>query len=703
MLLNVTSHTCYLMLSTPTRANYCNTRYFRTFQTRRIETPIYALAKVSNHPTAERWNLNDRTLRAHLVPLRFNKRKIDEFYNKRGAVHEDPDGNVSIVLGPYTVLRSDGAVVYTDPASTLNPRGSTYKGHLPDDITDLMEANRGAITMEDLSDHYYETEYVRGPRIEVYRHHLQLDDIDPQTVTLSRAKEVALPLLREVEEITGLNILELPEDDERATLAARLAIAATKFGVKKLKQINSIPTAMAYTLFYAGSWETKSKRPLFPHKNPDDPRLVRYYASYDDLLRNRTSVAKPGKVVRQLVPANYEDERVKAIANRIAMEITPSRFEVLTDPDDIIEAYLSGPSSCATHETHWYSTLRDADAPGNAHPSSVYGGDSDTALAVCFKGDMPVCRTVINTHTREYVRIYTMDNCADAEAEFKNWLHENGYTRSNDALVGACLRWVEVEHESDNVIVMPYIDVGGKMTLFVPSVPAVIVTGDNFNERLTPAARRVMERVADERMPVIATNVFYNAGGVTYSELMSRKQTTFGRCEATGEITPDSRLDYAVMADGRVGRVSLRERQNRYHTGYEIVHIDDDNTARVIQWAHQDFDTDTHLVQITPKLATDLFGVLGTLRDPTLLRDREAHRAALGDARTVTTTNSGRLAHESETFELNGRIHLLDDISLFADGDTYTYAVGEWVDCDNDHKRNILTQLTEGAQTHVEA
>jgi hypothetical protein len=184
---------------------------------------------------------------------------------------------------------------------------------------------------------------------------------------------------------------------------------------------------------------------------------------------------------------------------------------------------------------------------------------------------------------------------------------------------------------------------------------------------------------------------------------MSRKQTTFGRCEATGEITPDSRLDYAVMADGRVGRVSLRERQNRYHTGYEIVHIDDDNTARVIQWAHQDFDTDTHLVQITPKLATDLFGVLGTLRDPTLLRDREAHRAALGDARTVTTTNSGRLAHESETFELNGRIHLLDDISLFADGDTYTYAVGEWVDCDNDHKRNILTQLTEGAQTHVEA
>lgn len=613
-----------------------------------------------------------------LLPLVYNHRKRDELKAQRGAVlhaasPHDSWRTLWVVVDDNRTLvpwQCDAHDAEPGPPPPLDE--CQLIGCLPTPrLVDLFQQQR-TLYMEDIADDYFETEYIRGPRVEVIHHTLDLADIDPANDPFDRLKQVAMPLVMQVLDDHNLDVRQLSSDNQRHDTAVRLLLAAYKHRLFDLPRVAALRTMDCYRLINATNWVERDKRPLFIHPNPDDPRLVRFYNGYKDLIRGRVSTAKPGKLVGKMMDG-HDAERVKVVTNRVQMEILPSTFEIIDDPERIRDAYLKGPSSCASKPWSYYSQLEQCSAD-TLHPVMVYGSTednpSDTALAVCWKGDMPVARAVISRHSMQYPRIYFMDDCEVAQDEFQAWLDDQGYSLSDSALVGSVVRHVTF---GGGHLLMPYIDMNNKPVNYCLERKACVVGGPGWVRKMSPLAKELLAK--DGPDTIYSHQASYNVGAVPYSRL-DDNPIRFNTCAITQQpifggdgvdvLMPDMTIRQCADGLGPEHVVSVPEN----------VAI---NTARCVGYVHASLReqvAQAPLVSIDASI-TDLrlYGPIRWLGDP----DRIAH----------LIPHDGQLCIRNELIQYNGQFYRPGEIVCWEDEDgTPRVAVGRQIE----HNSNSATQ-----------
>lgn len=178
------------------------------------------------------------------------------------------------------------------------------------------------------------------------------------------------------------------------------------------------------------------------HLSANVPGKVAYYASVDNLMANRLTRTSPEMFLQRTL--TYAPEEIKAAwsCEVLGHTLPEVLFASNTDPDTWIHVYERGPRSCMAG-----STL----VSQYAHP------DNNLALAyVQGPHDRVLHRTVVNTKTKRYVRVYSEENAGFFVAA----LNKLGYQQSNDALEDEIIHadYRECEHCGRDVLIGPYLD-----------------------------------------------------------------------------------------------------------------------------------------------------------------------------------------------------------------------------------------------------
>lgn len=666
MLVNITNKTRYITLHRQHRARICMTSDIILVD-KEAHSAGYWSPLLRNWDTyANAWGYGQRrshfaqTYGKQLLPLVYNHRKRDELMLTKGAVVTGSrDRTLYVLVGRKLLARWNGDAD-DDFVHISELREPTYHGHLPTkQLIDRFIEQR-SLFMEDIQDQYFETEYIRGPRVEVIHHTLDLADIDPANDDFDRLRKVALPLIMEIQNTHSIDIRQLSRDNDRHVMALRLLLAAYKHGLFDLPKIGALQNLDCYRLTTARDWQHNDKRPLFIHPNPDDPRLVRFYNGYKDLIRGRVSTAKPGKLVGRMLEGR-DEESIKVTTNRVQMEILPSTFELITDPERIRDAYLKGPSSCASKPWTSYSVLNNSEAR-DLHPTMVYGSTdnnpSDTMLAVCWKGDMPVCRAVVSRHSMQYPRIYFMDDCETARNEFINWLDEQGYSLNSDALTGSVLRHVTF----DGHLLMPYIDMNNKPVHYCMERELCIVGGPGWIDRLSPLARELLARGGQPQLNWMQP--VYSSGAIPREHLYANTmQLTL--CPLSGEpVTPENGAA-VIMPDLSRARVHRTHAADQITATSMLVSVEHEITECYI---HNDLlDRYENAPALSQRASMDRLDVYGPVK-------------WLGDSSAIT---AGLIEHQgqhylpTELVQIEGAFYLPEQIVCWTAPDgTKHFAVG---------------------------
>lgn len=177
---------------------------------------------------------------------------------------------------------------------------------------------------------------------------------------------------------------------------------------------------------------------------------------------DRQAVIKPGRWLRRWLPA-ASDEEIKQMAAICAGECT-SECKISNKLEDFVRIYSEGPDSCMGYkldEDHipksWYRTRVDGEL---THPVSVYAHpDNDIAIAWLETGTGAIgARTLVNTESKRWVRLYKSDRVSGALSKLQQWLSSQGYREDGEALRGQKLLKLETDGGD---YVCPYIDAGG--------------------------------------------------------------------------------------------------------------------------------------------------------------------------------------------------------------------------------------------------
>lgn len=149
---------------------------------------------------------------------------------------------------------------------------------------------------------------------------------------------------------------------------------------------------------------------------------------------------------KYLIKMGIADEERNRIASAWRAEYGIRKLSILINPDEIVEAYLDGPTSCMAYPASDYST-------GGTHPTSVYGGNTDTGLAVLRDtGGHVTARVIVRISTKQYGRIYGDTSLAD-KLQAEGWT-AGSLSGDNHYLIGASL----IRRDTGDNIVCPYID-----------------------------------------------------------------------------------------------------------------------------------------------------------------------------------------------------------------------------------------------------
>lgn len=172
--------------------------------------------------------------------------------------------------------------------------------------------------------------------------------------------------------------------------------------------------------FYRAQWEELDKG------------MISYYMNVKDAIRDKRTVGKLGKFIRKTCK-----DLTDADIQKIVGDMTGSNLElcILTDEDDIREAYYDINSSCMGGSKV---------VVGGIHPSAVYADTPDVAVGY-IEG---VGRSVLNMIEKTFYSIY-----GDVSRMVPK-LNAAGYTSNNVGLSGCRIR--QVEHHGE--IIMPYLD-----------------------------------------------------------------------------------------------------------------------------------------------------------------------------------------------------------------------------------------------------
>jgi len=168
----------------------------------------------------------------------------------------------------------------------------------------------------------------------------------------------------------------------------------------------------------------------------DDPMKIGYTPTDAYGIADRQIVTTVGRFLRKHYP-ELSKESICHYVNQHRSTYGPAELAIAFDAADIQHAYENGPSSCMAGKDWSYE-----------NPYRIYDGP-DTVLALLYRGDRIVARTVcnINTDPMQYTRIY-----GDANV-LKTKLLELGFAEGSLNDVRLRLHIVD-----DSCAVCPYID-----------------------------------------------------------------------------------------------------------------------------------------------------------------------------------------------------------------------------------------------------
>ena len=199
----------------------------------------------------------------------------------------------------------------------------------------------------------------------------------------------------------------------------------------------------------------KALRPRFPwsnqllpvwnatlvHLSANVPGKVAYYASVPNLMNNRLTRTSPEMFLERAL-AYAPDEITAAWGCEVLGKTLPEvKFIANNDPDGWYEIYRDGPSSCMAGAPY----VRQY-----AHPKN------NLALAYAEKDNRITHRTIVNTKTMKYIRIYSRDEVGPFVAA----LNKLGYSHSYETLAGELinLSWQSCYRCDRDVLMGPYLD-----------------------------------------------------------------------------------------------------------------------------------------------------------------------------------------------------------------------------------------------------
>lgn len=196
----------------------------------------------------------------------------------------------------------------------------------------------------------------------------------------------------------------------------------------------------------------------FPHYpvKPGNAGLIAYTQSPTAGVNDRQQVMKVGRYLRRVLP-NASDEEIKQL---VAEFTSAGNYEILhtKDADKIAEVYMHGPSSCMSYDEDRFGHLI---VNGEFfHPTRVYAHpDNNIELVYVVQNGRYIARTLINTKTKTYPRIYGTDFAPIGKTVLTDYLDNLGYTQHDSALSGEKLLLVNPDAYTD-AIICPYIDQG---------------------------------------------------------------------------------------------------------------------------------------------------------------------------------------------------------------------------------------------------
>ena len=196
----------------------------------------------------------------------------------------------------------------------------------------------------------------------------------------------------------------------------------------------------------------------FPHYpvEPGNAGLIAYTQSPAAGVNDRQQVMKVGRYLRRALP-DASDEEIKQL---VAEFTNAETFEIYhtKDADRIAEVYMNGPSSCMSYDEGRFGHLI---VHGEFfHPTQIYAHpENNIELVYVVLAGRYIARTLVNTRTKTYPRIYGTDFAPIGKPALENYLSELGYTQNDLALDGEKLLLVSPDSHPD-AIICPYIDNG---------------------------------------------------------------------------------------------------------------------------------------------------------------------------------------------------------------------------------------------------
>lgn len=170
------------------------------------------------------------------------------------------------------------------------------------------------------------------------------------------------------------------------------------------------------------------------------------------------SVMKPGKYLRRVLKDTVSDQELK---DMVAELYSAADFEIKTtaEADKIAEVYMDGPNSCMSHGRDKFQNTIDTDGDWR-HPTEAYAHpDSAIELAWVEVQGRPAARVLINTQEKLHSTRYTSDWCRGAKGALDEWLIEQGFRYSPEALDGQPMAIIPLQNGG---VLCPYIDASGR-------------------------------------------------------------------------------------------------------------------------------------------------------------------------------------------------------------------------------------------------
>jgi hypothetical protein len=203
-----------------------------------------------------------------------------------------------------------------------------------------------------------------------------------------------------------------------------------------------------YNQYKLPPWSGKISTILghYAHISTSDPTKIAYTPSPQYGERNRKTVIRPGRYLKQFYP-HLSDPEIATLVGDMGRDYSEYDLKFAVTPDEIEEVYTNGPDSCMSKSASSYES--------SEHPVRVYG-DSDLQLAYLSlkKSERITARALVWPEKKRIGRIY------GDELRLKKMLSDLGYTQASENgkdLIGAKFRRIHDGNWPDHHI-MPYID-----------------------------------------------------------------------------------------------------------------------------------------------------------------------------------------------------------------------------------------------------